>query len=143
MTKLFQDTPNQYFSLIGKSENDELFQSFQSEFDSDISEQNIVNGKILLYKNNGISIKIVEGIISEIKFYLSPNPISKVYEGQNVFELKRITDETQIRKNDLYTRIKNNDPNRLTNDYKRDNCLFSFDSMTGELLSIEILNEIQ
>lgn len=143
MTKLFQDTPNQYFSLIGKSENDELFQSFQSEFDSDISEQNIVNGKILLYKNNGISIKIVEGIITEIKFYLSPNPISKVYEGQNVFELKRITDETQIRKNDLYTRIKNNDPNRLTNDYKRDNCLFSFDSMTGELLSIEILNEIQ
>lgn len=143
MTKLFQDTPNQYFSLIGKSENDELFQSFQSEFDSEISEQNIVNGKILLYKNNGISIKIVEGIITEIKFYLSPNPISKVYEGQNVFELKRITDETQIRKNDLYTRIKNNDPNRLTNDYKRDNCLFSFDSMTGELLSIEILNEIQ
>lgn len=143
MTNLFQANPNQYFSLIGKSENDELFQKFQSELDSEISEQNVLNEKILLYKNEGISIKIIKGIIVAIKFYLSPNPISKVYEGQNIFELKRITDETQIRKNTLYTRVKNIDPNRLTNDYKRDNCLFSFDSMTGEFLFIEILNEIQ
>ena len=54
MTNLFQANPNQYFSLIGKSVNDELFQSFQTEFESDISEQNIPQGKIVLYKEKGI-----------------------------------------------------------------------------------------
>ena len=142
MTNLFQANPNQYFSLIGKSENDELFQKFQSEFDSEISEQNVLNEKILLYKNEGISIKIVEGIIVVIKFYLSPNPISKVYEGQNIFDLNRNVDETHVRKSNDYQRIINNDPNRLANDYSRLNCLFSFDSMTGEFLTIEILNEL-
>ena len=93
----FQGNPNNYFSLIGKTENDDLFQSFQAELDSEIVE--------------------------------------------HIFELKRITDEIQIRKNELYERINNNDPNRLTNDYKRENCIFSFDSMTGEFLSIEVLNE--
>lgn len=137
----FQGNPNNYFSLIGKTENDDLFQSFQAELDSEIVEQHVTNEKTLLYKEKGISIKIVNGRISAIKFYLSPNPICKVYEGENIFELKRITDEIQIRKNELYERIHNNDPNRLTNDYKRENCIFSFDSMTGEFLSIEVLNE--
>ena len=142
MTNLFQANPNQYFSLIGKSMNDELFQSFQTEFESDISEQNISQGKIVLYKEKGISVKIVDEMIVSIKFYLSPNPICKVYKGLNIFDLNRNIDETQVRKSNDYQRIINNDPNRLANDYCRLNCLFSFDSMTGEFLTIEILNEL-
>ncbi|MGV0968359.1 MULTISPECIES: hypothetical protein [unclassified Empedobacter] len=142
MTNLFQANPNQYFSLIGKSVNDELFQSFQTEFESDISEQNISQGKIVLYKEKGISMKIVDEMIVSIKFYLSPNPICKVYKGLNIFDLNRNIDETQVRKSNDYKRIINNDPNRLANDYCRLNCLFSFDSMTGEFLTIEILNEL-
>lgn len=142
MTNLFQANPNQYFSLIGKSMNDELFQSFQNEFESDISEQNIPQGKIVLYKEKGISVKIVDEMIVSIKFYLSPNPICKVYKGLNIFDLNRNIDETQVRKSNDYKRIINNDPNRLANDYCRLNCLFSFDSMTGEFLTIEILNEL-
>ena len=142
MTNLFQANPNQYFSLIGKSVNDELFQSFQTEFESDISEQNISQGKIVLYKEKGISMKIVDEMIVSIKFYLSPNPICKVYKGLNIFDLNRNIDETQVRKSNDYKRIINNDPNRLANDYCRLNCLFSFDSMTGEFLTIEIVNEL-
>lgn len=142
MTNLFQANPNQYFSLIGKSVNDELFQSFQTEFESDISEQNISQGKIVLYKEKGISMKIVDEMIVSIKFYLSPNPICKVYKGLNIFDLNRNIDETQVRKSNDYKRIINNDPNRLANDYCRLNCLLSFDSMTGEFLTIEILNEL-
>ncbi|WP_413533922.1 hypothetical protein [Empedobacter brevis] len=141
MTNLFEFNPNQYFSLIGKSVNDDLFQSFQEEFESEVSERNIFQGKIILYKEKGLSVKIVDEIITSIKFYLSPNPICKTYEGKIIFGLQRITDETQIRKDENYKRIKDNDPNRLTNSYKRENCVFSFDSMTGEFLTIELLNE--
>ncbi len=136
----FQSNPDLFLQLIGKSIQDKLFQDFQTEFTSP-STQKLPNGQLYLYKEDGIAVKIVKDQINSIKFYLSPNPICNVYQGQNVFELKRITDETQIRKNDFYERVVNTDPNRLTNNYKRDSCLFSFDSMTGEFLLIEILNE--
>lgn len=140
---LFQTNPDYYFSLIGTTKEDELFQLFQTEFESEVSVQNIQQGKVILYKNKGIAVKIVENALVSIKFFLSPNPVCKVYEGKNVFNLNRITDETQVRKDEHYQRIKNEDPNRLTNKYIRANCLFSFDSMTGEFLSIEILNELE
>ena len=137
----FQTNPDQFFLLIGKKKEDEIFKLFQKEFHSETSEQNIPQGKIVLYKEDGISVKIVYEMITSIKFYLSPNPICMVYEGQNIFNLNRNVDETQVRKNDDYQIVINNDPNRLANDYSRLNCLFSFDSMTGEFLTIEILNE--
>ncbi|WP_334125700.1 hypothetical protein [Empedobacter brevis] len=140
---LFQTNPDYYFSLIGKTKENELFQLFQTEFESEVSVQNIQQGKVILYKNKGIAVKIIENTLVSIKFFLSPNPVCKVYEGKNVFNLNRITDETQVRKDEHYQRIKNEDPNRLTNKYRRANCLFSFDSMTGEFLSIEILNELE
>ena len=85
----FQTNPDQFFLLIGKKKEDEIFKLFQKEFHSETSEQNIPQGKIVLYKEDGISVKIVDEMITSIKFYLSPNPICMVYEGQNIFNLKR------------------------------------------------------
>ena len=141
----FQATPSLFFDLLGINTENQLFKQFQSEFDSTIIRRENTNNSTskkydydLLYKEKGIYLNILNDEVISVKFYLSPNPICQIYQGKVVNELSPIIDETKITRIADYKRSPNSDPNRLTNDYVLENVSVSFDSMTGEMLYVEI-----
>ena len=122
---------------------DELFHLFQDEFDSDFIRREMNHSKSsadyeLLYKEKGIYLSISNEEIRSIKIYLSPNPICMAYTGQLMNGLSVTTNETQMVKNPEFQKMKDNDPNRLVNCYIKEHLSMAFDSMTGEILFIEI-----
>jgi hypothetical protein len=136
--KTFKNNPELFFDLIGSSIEDDFFRNFQLEFDSTIISREHQDYNSILYKEDGLNVIVKDGKVNSIKFYLSPNPICQIYHGKVVNNLSSIIDETKITKMDDYKRIPNSDPSRFVNEYKLNQVIVSFDSMTGEMLTVSI-----
>lgn len=143
----FQANPDLFLQLIGQSIEDDLYKKFQKEFESPIySRENFVETSPktydydVLYKEKGIYLTILNNEVASIKFYLSPNPVCTVYNGKIMYGLSSVVDETQATRKFDFTKKGNYNPNRLVSEYAKENVTIAFDSMTGEILYVEVEN---
>ena len=145
----FQTNPDLFLQLLGQSIDDDLYQKFKEEFESSTFSRDNFTEKSpktydydVLYKEKGIYLTILNNKVASIKFYLSPNPVCTPYNGKTVNGLSAVVDETQAIRKFNFVKKGNYDPNHLISEYIKENITIAFDSMTGEILHVEISQNI-